>query len=341
MDQPPRSTKGLSWYALIVRIVLGVVFISHGYQKLFADMQAEGLNDQQLTKLVEMNLIPKDAPDKQQAVTDAKLPALYNIAFALEFSGNLNAVAENSESAKQLVNSIKSYAKPLSWAAALTEFLGGCCMILGLLTRIWALGLVGTMVTAAFLVHWNSAGMNILDPAWQVGKGGVEYTFVLGLLSLGVFFGGPGKVSLDRLMFRRRKYEPIPVQQKAQPKNNPNKNAPGTPGESAGSPPRVVSQNLPGTPISTSQRPTPAHQPSPISPSNANIQSNPGNPGTNSGNPGANSGSNPAAGNSGANTGSNSGNKTSGNPDGKGKGTGSYGIRRPSRSEEEPPTRPI
>ena len=43
METVPRKTKGTSWYALIIRIVLGVVFIAHGSEKMFEDLDGKQL----------------------------------------------------------------------------------------------------------------------------------------------------------------------------------------------------------------------------------------------------------------------------------------------------------
>lgn len=81
------------------------------------------------------------------------------------------------------------------------EFVGGICLVLGLLTRVMGTGLLGTMAVAlitaereAFVTSWDpSAEQGPLDI--------VPWTFSL-LLSWLVLFG-PGAVSLDRLLARK------------------------------------------------------------------------------------------------------------------------------------------
>lgn len=83
--------------------------------------------------------------------------------------------------------------------AALAEFGGGLALIVGLLTPLAALGIACTMATAIAMVHL-AAG----DPFVNV-TGGRSYE--LAALYLGVallvLLAGPGRFSLDALLFRR------------------------------------------------------------------------------------------------------------------------------------------
>jgi putative oxidoreductase len=78
--------------------------------------------------------------------------------------------------------------------SGLVEFGGGALLVLGLLTRPAALGVVILMAVAVFAVHlpngyfWNDLGY--------------EYPLMWGLVALAIFFRGGGKLSLDRLIGR-------------------------------------------------------------------------------------------------------------------------------------------
>ena len=83
-------------------------------------------------------------------------------------------------------------------AAALSEFIGGILILLGLLTRLGAFLIACTMLTAMIGVHWkNGFFLNPTTP-------GIEYTVALlgGALSLLISGGGPA--SVDRFISRRR-----------------------------------------------------------------------------------------------------------------------------------------
>jgi putative oxidoreductase len=75
----------------------------------------------------------------------------------------------------------------LAAAAIVTEFVGGCCILVGLLARFWAAGLAVIMLVAIFYVHMHLKG----DP---VGK--LEFQFALLAASLAVVLMGPGRWSL-------------------------------------------------------------------------------------------------------------------------------------------------
>jgi putative oxidoreductase len=78
---------------------------------------------------------------------------------------------------------------------ALLEFFGGLALIIGLLTRLAALGLAFDMLGAIFLVHL--AGGFFL-PA------GYEYAFTLLAALIALVLAGPGSLSVDSVLAARR-----------------------------------------------------------------------------------------------------------------------------------------
>jgi putative oxidoreductase len=76
---------------------------------------------------------------------------------------------------------------PLAYAAAFTEFLGGICLILGVLSRFWAAGLTIVMLVAIAKVHFANG---FFAPK------GFEYPLALIGLSLAVIIGGPGRAAI-------------------------------------------------------------------------------------------------------------------------------------------------
>ena len=79
-----------------------------------------------------------------------------------------------------------------AWAAALSEFAGGILLILGLGTRLSAFLMAATMAVAGFIRHAE-------DP-FKTKELALAYL----VLSVVVFLLGPGRFSLDALVFRRR-----------------------------------------------------------------------------------------------------------------------------------------
>jgi len=88
--------------------------------------------------------------------------------------------------------------------AALSEFVGGIALVLGFLTRIAALPMAFTMGVAVTMVHWGAFGAK---------HNGMEYPLTLGVMLIALALIGPGRVSLDQLMFGNccRKRDPEPA----------------------------------------------------------------------------------------------------------------------------------
>ena len=84
----------------------------------------------------------------------------------------------------------------LGWFSGVLELLGGTLVAVGLFTRISALLVSGEMAVGYFLVH---APRNFF-PLLNGGDAAVLYCFIF----LYIATDGPGPVSLDRLLGRRR-----------------------------------------------------------------------------------------------------------------------------------------
>jgi putative oxidoreductase len=88
---------------------------------------------------------------------------------------------------------------PLAFLAVTSEFLGGAGLILGLLSRMAAIGVCVTMVSAIVMVHGRyGLFMNWLGDR----KGhGIEYHLLAIALAIAIVVRGAGAASLDRLLY--------------------------------------------------------------------------------------------------------------------------------------------
>jgi len=79
-----------------------------------------------------------------------------------------------------------------AWAAGISEFAGGLCIALGLMTRIWSGFLSITMLVAVLVVHAN-------DP-FGVKERALLYLFV----GICLMLTGPGRFSFDHVLRGRK-----------------------------------------------------------------------------------------------------------------------------------------
>jgi len=86
----------------------------------------------------------------------------------------------------------------LQFLAFFSEFGGGLALIFGLLTPLAALGVLATMAVAALMAH--GADPWVGGPGEKSKEGALGY-FAFALLML---LSGPGKLSLDAMLFGRK-----------------------------------------------------------------------------------------------------------------------------------------
>lgn len=100
---------------------------------------------------------------------------------------------------ENFIGTVKALDVPLpiiaAWAAVLAELVGGVLIAVGLFTRPAALFLGVTMAVAAFQQH-------AADPFKEK-----EVALAYGVVSLALIFSGPGRFSIDALIFGGKKTE--------------------------------------------------------------------------------------------------------------------------------------
>jgi putative oxidoreductase len=81
-------------------------------------------------------------------------------------------------------------------AAALSEFVGGLLVGIGLLTRVGAFFIACTMLTAVVGVHWTNG--------FFAANRGFEFPLSLSAMAIGLIISGGGQASVDRALSGRR-----------------------------------------------------------------------------------------------------------------------------------------
>src|SRR5262244_1034447 len=90
---------------------------------------------------------------------------------------------------------------PLALLAIAAEFLGGLGLLVGLLARVAALGIITNMVVAILLVH-SQVGFFMNWSGDQKGEG-FEFHLLAIALGLALLVKGAGAFSIDRLLTHR------------------------------------------------------------------------------------------------------------------------------------------
>jgi putative oxidoreductase len=89
--------------------------------------------------------------------------------------------------------------KPIGAAAMFIEFFGSFALLVGFLTRPFALGLAIFMAMAMHKAHWEYGFFLARRP--EEGSG-IEYCLALFLMAMALLIGGGGALSIDGLLSR-------------------------------------------------------------------------------------------------------------------------------------------
>jgi len=201
---------------LLARLVLCLAFLPMGWNKLMRDVDYSG---EDAKRLREMGAV--DGPAAATPVTLAALGPIQAGAATEEIRATSDEPAPPLSTSSSPVGSGQpvrakglyrialmldkqgwSYQVPLAWIAAITELVGGVCVLIGLFTRFWSLGLAVTMLVAfrltsvAPLGEFGLFALPLDQYNRMIAQAG------LAALALGLVFAGAGALSLDRALFR-------------------------------------------------------------------------------------------------------------------------------------------
>lgn len=84
----------------------------------------------------------------------------------------------------------------LAFLVIFFEFFGGLGLLVGFLTRLWALGIGVIMAVAIAMVHWPVGFF--MNWYGTLNGEGIEYHLLALALCFGLLLGGSGRYSIDR-----------------------------------------------------------------------------------------------------------------------------------------------
>lgn len=173
----------------------------------------------------QVQLIPVQFTNNQYAASDfpelMEVKRVYSISLMLSRAAN-PGLTENSTPIQPIMPEIlgsKPWANALAWTVAITELVTGLFLVLGLFTRLSAMGTFVVMCVAMWMTQLGPAIIQdqstILgfipkasDPWAPSAYMGLLWQLGLAGMSLAVFFLGSGAIGVDRLIFKPTSRDP-------------------------------------------------------------------------------------------------------------------------------------
>lgn len=182
-----KTMGGTSLIPLLSRFVLGVTFFLSG---CFFCFQTIEMSSEDMARLQQSELTKSAESDAPTEITDAS-----------------NELAVARIQLHLVAWELGQWGKPLSWAIAIFQLLGGACLLIGLCTRIAALGLCILIGGAFWQLTIQQNGMFEISPfAWR-DHSAAWYTMLSQLpmliLAFGLLLTGGGPMCVDTLLFGR------------------------------------------------------------------------------------------------------------------------------------------
>jgi uncharacterized membrane protein YphA (DoxX/SURF4 family) len=205
---------------LLARVILAAVFVPAGYNKMMNVAEFTGDDARRLRELA----IVEESPEKPAAYVTTPAPAQSKPESAgappsKPTTDEAGAAGATSSAPQGNVAPVKArelhrvtlmvdrngwrYPAAQAWLAALTELVGGVLLLVGLGSRLWALGLAIAMGVAFYLTsmaaYADTSGFFRAFPIDAYNRFAAQAA--LFALAFGIVLSGGGAASLDRFMF--------------------------------------------------------------------------------------------------------------------------------------------
>ena len=198
-----RRVAALHLVPLIARLMLAAAFIPVGWVKVMGTSTLEGPEAAAIRELLASPW--SDPGDGEATGDDEASDASPNAAAPDDLATASMEAPLEVRNVLRLALTLDAAGAPrpvvLAWTAAILELAGGGLLVIGLLSRVWALGLAIVMGVAFALTSWEplvAAGpFDLARPDYLKAVA----QLALGTLAFGVFLTGPGAVAIDHAIF--------------------------------------------------------------------------------------------------------------------------------------------
>ena len=195
---------------LFARIVLAVIVLPAGYVSIF---RTSNFSDQDTARIEAMGSPAKMIEESVEKIKPVSLRTNVSDETASQ-DGDKKVDTEKSNSGGNTMRNLNHFVlrlddckvpQPLivGWVCAIAEIVGGFILLVGLLTRWFSLLLLIGGVFHIWLITWPQV-RNALPWDWQQDKMHLFASALTAvLMSLSLLLTGPGRFSLDRLIFAK------------------------------------------------------------------------------------------------------------------------------------------
>ena len=195
---------------LFARIVLAVIVLPAGYVSIF---RTSNFSNQDAARIEAMGSPAKMIEESVEKIKPVSLRTNVSDETASQ-DGDKKVDTEKSNSGGNTMRNLNHFVlrlddckvpQPLivGWVCAIAEIVGGFILLVGLLTRWFSLLLLIGGVFHIWLITWPQV-RNALPWDWQQDKMHLFASALTAvLMSLSLLLTGPGRFSLDRLIFAK------------------------------------------------------------------------------------------------------------------------------------------